>query len=185
MCTVTIETTQFHRPREQSRMLRAQARLAQLAAELTNRIDDLDPACEIVLADGERLAGKDVQALWDEVRFVVTDRPFGHGYGGSFDYATKTSYMRYDTANGWDAHSSGLPFIVLHELIHSCAPGEAVRQRCWSDYVGHRDDYWRSPLFEEVEEYCYCGAREIMAALDIAPFEGDFAHGFEYDDLTR
>jgi hypothetical protein len=166
-----------------------------MAANLDTRIAALDPKKEIKVLGKTILTGKDIKGLWAKIRYVITDKTFGPGYGGSFDYASSTSHIMHGTVNGWDAHPNGLAFITLHELLHSSKEGERVRQKQWKDYLadckrkGVKDDkgvnYYTSPFFSEVEEFCYLGSRELMAALGIPPFTGAFEHGFEYGDLTK
>lgn len=170
----------------------AEEALIELNADLTVRIAAIPEGREIAMADGKELSRDDVRRLWDKVKFVITTKAFGRGYGGSFDYESGTSYIRADTVNGWNLFPSGAEFITLHELIHSCEHGEAVRQAMWTKYRNendHKPDYvdkYRdTPEFSEVEEYCYAGARAIMRELGIPDFEGQFDHGYEYGDLSR
>jgi hypothetical protein len=192
MATATIEQAGGLNAAEQAEVAKAMKVLDDLILDLTPRIAALPAGTRIRMADNKTLSAKDVNKLWKDVKFVITVRAFGPGYGGSFDYATKTSYIRADTVNGWDVFPSGAEFITLHELIHSCAHGEAVRQAMWKKYSkanknvpGMAAAYWGSPLFSEVEEYCYFGARAIMRALNIPDFVGTFDHGYEYGDLTK
>ena len=170
----------------------AKERLVALDAELTQMLAKLPSAGKIELADGKALTGAEIAKLWNKVHFVITNKAFGPGYGGSFDYASGTSYIRADTVNGWDIFPSGGEFITLHELIHSCKHGEAVRQKMWTKYHNENKhkpdyarDYFKAPEFSEVEEYCYFGARAIMRKLNIADFVGQFEHGYEYGDLLH
>ncbi len=179
----------------QSDIADAEKRLTAMAADLDKRIAALAAKTEIKVLGKTILTGKDIKELWAKISYVITDKTYGPGYGGSFDYATHTSHIMASTVNGWDAWPSGLAFITLHELLHSSKEGERVRQKQWTDYLADcrkrkvRDDkgehYYSSPFFSEVEEFCYCGSREIMAALGIPPFTGQFEHGFEYGDLTK
>jgi len=169
---------------------KAKDALLALNEELLEKITAIPSDTPIVMADGKTLSGDDVRRLWDKVKFVVTTKSFGPGYGGSFDYASGTSYIRADTVTGWDLFPSGGEFITLHELIHSCDHGEAVRQAMWTKYYNENKDkpdyaakYRDTAEFSEVEEYCYFGARAIMRQLGIADFEGTFDHGYEYGDL--
>ena len=170
----------------------AKDRLTALNTELTAMIAALPPKTRIEMADGKVLTGADVAKLWKKVHFVITNKTFGPGYGGSFDYASGTSYIRAETVNGWDIFPSGGEFITLHELIHSCKHGEAVRRAMWTKYhsenkhkADYAKDYFKAPEFSEVEEYCYFGARAIMRKMNIADFEGVFDHGYEYGDLLH
>jgi hypothetical protein len=172
--------------------IEALARLVAINADLTARIAAIPAGTRITLADGKTLSAADVAKLWDKVKFVVTTATYGPGYGGSFDYASGTSYIRDKTVNGWDDFPSGGEFITLHELIHSSAQGEAVRQAMWTKYYnenkhkpGYDTVYYLAPEFSEVEEYCYFGARAIMRQLGIPDFEGEFEHGYDYDDLKE
>lgn len=170
----------------------ARERLLKLDLDLTHRLAALPKEVRIKMADNKELTSDDVRDLWAKVKFVVTNKTYGRGYGGSFDYATGTSYIRAETVTGWDVFPSGGEFITLHELIHSCAHGEAVRQAMWTKYYNenkhkpnYADLYRDTPEFSEVEEYCYFGARAIMRHLDIPDFEGQFDHGYEFNDLDR
>ena len=195
MTKVTTDKSSGATPQVQAEIAAAETRLNAMTADLDRRIGALDPKAEIKVLGKTVLTGKDVRELWAKIGYVITDKTYGPGYGGSFDYATHSSHVMASTVNGWDAWPSGLAFITLHELIHSSKAGEAVRQKQWADYLadcrkrGVKDDkgehYYGSPYFSEVEEFCYCGSREIMAALGIPPFTGQFEHGFEYGDLTR
>lgn len=139
---------------------------------------------------------EDIKALWSRLTFVVTDKSYPAGYGGSFDYESATSHIRYNTVNGWNAHPGGLSLIVLHELLHSTRQGSDVWRTQWTEYRkdcrnrGVDDDsgqhYWKSSFFSEVEEFCYHGSRELMGALRLPPYEGPaFEHGYDYGDLDR
>ena len=173
----------------------AEVRLKAMAAELDKRIAALNKKAQIKVLGKTILTGKDIKELWARISYVITDKTYGPGYGGSFDYASHTSHIMASTVNGWDAFPSGLAFITLHELLHSSKEGERVRQKQWTDYLADcrrrkvNDDkgehYYGSAYFSEVEEFCYCGSREIMAALGFPPFTGQFEHGFEYGDLTK
>jgi hypothetical protein len=170
----------------------ARERLIALNGDLAARIAAIPAGTRIAMADGKTLDAADLARLWNKVKFVVTNKAFGPGYGGSFDYASGTSYIRADTVNGWDIFPSGGEFITLHELIHSCDHGEAVRQAMWTRYYdankdspGYADRYHSTPEFSEVEEYCYFGARAIMREMGIADFVGQFDHGYEFGDLDR
>jgi hypothetical protein len=195
MTKVTTDKSPGASPQTLSDIAAAETRLKAMAANLDGRIAALDPKTEIKVLGKTILTGKDIKSLWSKISYVVTDKTYGAGYGGSFDYASSTSHIMHGTVNGWDAHPSGLAFITLHELLHSSKEGERVRQKQWTDYLADckkrkvKDDkgehYYGSPFFSEVEEFCYCGSREIMAALGIPPFTGTFDHGFEYGDLSK
>jgi hypothetical protein len=182
-------------PQVEADIASAEARLKAMAADLDHRIAALDSKAEIKVLGKTILTGKEIKALWSKIAYIITDKTYGPGYGGSFDYASHTSNIMASTVNGWDAHPGGLAFITLHELLHSSKEGERVRQKQWTDYLADcrkrnvKDDkgehYYGSPYFSEVEEFCYCGSREIMAALGIPAFTGTFEHGFEYGDLTK
>lgn len=170
----------------------AKQRLVDLNIQLTAGIAAIPAGTRIAMADGKTLSAADVAGLWNKVKFVVTNKTFGPGYGGSFDFTSGTSYIRADTVNGWDAFPSGGEFITLHELIHSSAQGEAVRQAMWTKYynanknsAGYADRYHSTPEFSEVEEYCYFGARAIMRQMGIPDFVGEFDHGYEFADLDE
>jgi len=139
---------------------------------------------------------RDLKKLWSKINFVVTDKVYPPGYGGSFDYDSATSHIRYDTVNGWHAHPGGLALIVLHELLHSTREGAAVWKKQWKEYRKDcrrrrvKDDegkhYWTSPFFSEVEEFCYHGSRELMRALGLPPYAGpNFDHGYDYGNLAK
>jgi len=192
MASVKVDDKDQLSAAEQHQVDRAETTLKELIDELTAKLGALPDTAQVAMADGKMLTGADLKQLWGEIKFVITTRSYGPGYGGSFDYATKTSYIRHDTVTGWDIFPSGAEFITLHELIHSCAPGEAVRQAMWKKYYDENKDdptmvdrYRDTPEFSEVEEYCYCGARAIMEALNIPVFQGKFTHGYEYGDLTQ
>jgi hypothetical protein len=189
MATVSIDPEENA---DDPQIRKAEEALIELNADLTARIAAIPKARKIAMADGKTLSRDDIRKLWDKVRFVITTKTFGRGYGGSFDYASGTSYIRADTVNGWNVFPSGAEFITLHELIHSCKHGEAVRQAMWKKYYkenkskpNYADKYRDTPEFSEVEEYCYAGARAIMRELGIPDFQGQFDHGYEYGDLTR
>jgi hypothetical protein len=173
----------------------AEVRLQAMAAKIDQRVAGLDPKTEIKVLGKTVLTGKEIKQLWSKISYVITDKTYGPGYGGSFDYATSTSHIMASTVNGWDLHPGGLAFITLHELLHSSKEGERVRQKQWTDYLADckkrkvKDDkgehYYGSPYFSEVEEFCYCGSREIVIALGLPVFTGTFEHGFEYGDLSK
>lgn len=173
----------------------AETRLNAMVAKIDQGVAALDPKTEIKVLGKTILTGKEIKKLWSKISYVITDRTYGPGYGGSFDYDSSTSHIMASTVNGWDAHPGGLAFITLHELIHSSKEGERVRQKQWTDYLADckkrkvKDDkgehYYGSPYFSEVEEFCYCGSREIVAALGLPAFKGQFEHGFEYGDLSK
>ena len=139
---------------------------------------------------------KRLKKLWSKIVFIVTDKTYPPGYGGSFDYKSATSHIRYDTVNGWNAHPGGLALIVLHELLHSTRQGADVWKKQWKDYRADckkrkaPDDegkhYTSSPYFSEVEEFCYSGSRELTKALGLQPYQGpDFEHGYDYGDIGK
>jgi len=189
MATVTIDPAENPADPE---VLLADKILRELIGELTPKIAAIPPRTKVAMADRKTLTGGDLRKLWGKVKFVITTKAFGPGYGGSFDFASSTSYIRADTVTGWDKHVSGAEFITLHELIHSSAPGEAVRQAMWKKYYkknknkpNYLAEYRDTALFSEVEEYCYFGARAIMRALKVPDFAGTFDHGYEYGDLDK
>jgi hypothetical protein len=195
MTKVTTDKSPAADSQIQGDIASAETRLKAMAADLDNRIAALDPKAQIKVLGKTILTGTDIKALWSKISYIITDKTYGPGYGGSFDYASSTSHIMASTVNGWDLYPSGLAFITLHELLHSSKEGERVRQKQWTDYLADckkrkvKDDkgehYYGSAYFSEVEEFCYCGSREIMTALGIPPFTGTFEHGFEYGDLTK
>jgi hypothetical protein len=195
MTKVTTDKSPVADTQTQDDIAAAETRLKAMAATLDARIGALDAKTQIKVLGKTILTGKDIKSLWSKISYVITDKTYGLGYGGSFDYDSSTSHIMHHTVNGWDAHPGGLAFITLHELLHSSKEGERVRRKQWTDYLADckrrkvKDDkgehYYGSPYFSEVEEFCYVGSREIMAALGLPPFTGAFEHGFEYGDLNR
>jgi hypothetical protein len=195
MTKVTTDKSPAADAQVQADIASAEIRLKAMAADLDKRIVALDSKAQIKVLGKTILTGKDIKSLWSKISYVITDKTYGPGYGGSFDYASHTSHIMASTVNGWDLHPSGLAFITLHELLHSSKEGEKVRQKQWTDYLADckrrkvKDDkgelYYGSAFFSEVEEFCFCGSREILAALGIPAFAGTFEHGFEYGDLNK
>ena len=203
MASVRSETTlPFDAQRDQD-VKKAVADLQDFVTKITPTVQGLDRKAFVTIRSANprhipdvRIRIKDIQALWSKIAFIVTDRQYPPGYGGSFDYGSTTSHIRYDTVNGWNAHRGGLGLIALHELLHSTKEGSKVWKKQWKDYRadcrkrGAMDDqglhYWTSPFFSEVEEFCYHGSRELNGLLGLPPYSGPaFAHGYEYGDLNQ
>lgn len=203
MATVKSESTLPFDPAVDAEIKKAETALTSFVAQVGPAFAALDGNKSVVIksATPQRIPDvdiriKDLKKLWSKIVFLVTDKVYPPGYGGSFDYDSATSHIRYDTVNGWNAHSGGLALIVLHELLHSTKAGAKVWKKQWKDYRADcrrrrvNDDqgkhYWTSPFFSEVEEFCYSGSRSLMSALGLPAYQGPaFAHGYEYGDLTK
>jgi hypothetical protein len=203
MATVRSEATLPFDAQRQADIKKAETDLRNFVQQVTPAFEALDGKKTVTIrsANPQKIPDvpipiKSLKKLWSKIVFIVTDRVYPPGYGGAFDYKSATSHIRYDTVNGWNAHPGGLPLIALHELLHSTKQGAAVWKKQWKDYRadckrrGVKDEqganYWTSPFFSEVEEFCYSGSRELMRALNLPAYQGpDFEHGYDYGDVGR
>ncbi|QLC25889.1 hypothetical protein HFP57_13210 [Parasphingopyxis algicola] len=180
----------------------ADVHLRRFIDSFTNTIAQLGKQWSIPFADGSELTAKEFNAVWDKIHFLVVGDAFQPGYGGMFDFPSKVSTIRYSTVLGWGAHSGGLEFIALHEVIHGCEAGDRVRRQQWDAYrklrkakhgrkkVRAKDEadwaaqYYSYPQFAEVEEFCNRGARDVAEYFGLPRLLATPTHGFEYGDLT-
>ncbi|MGP1282206.1 MAG: hypothetical protein ACTS1X_04455 [Parasphingopyxis sp.] len=183
---------------------KARASLAAFVDRFGAQVGGIARPWTVPFPDGSVLTSDEFEHVWNRLHFLVVGDAFGPGYGGVFDYASKLSTIRYSTVLGWGAHPGGLEFIALHEVIHGCEAGDAVRRAQWDAYRTHRkamlgrarratakreaawaSEYHAYPQFAEVEEFCNLGARSVADHFQLPPLIAIPTHGFEYGDLTR
>jgi len=111
MATVKSEATLPFDPAMDAEIKKAEAALKSFVVQISPAFQNLDGNKSVVIksAAPQRIPDvdiriKDLKKLWSKIVFLVTDKVYPPGYGGSFDFDSATSHIRYDTVNGWNAH---------------------------------------------------------------------------------
>ena len=168
---------------------------------LTEKINALDPNAVITLADGSTITGAQLQALWNTIDFVITDRTaadFGDGRNGALYRATGEAFINASYVNLMDSVPNGNAFVALHEVMHYSARGNEIDQQMWAAHVALNPNATdaelralyndNSPHFQENEEFANVSTRNVLAAPQFnIPIAGYWqpGSGYEYNNTNQ
>jgi hypothetical protein len=138
--------------------------------------DSVADTAAIQMPNGAVISGAQLKDIWHHTEYVITDKAYGSGYGGSntpgsinhveFNFATIGTTTSNAGYAAWPA-GTGLGYIVLHEIGHDTPTGALNDVIGKQGYAGDPSAYYLTSSFQDNERYANQFANQASKALGI------------------